>query len=112
VTALPTLIEQASAPMTPEERDRIRSHAAERLRATCGSECSVECRTHRAVLAYVPPGDTTAPEGFTVEERSGGVAYLDGPRTKHGRLFIADAATMRALGLYLIAAADRLAKGG
>lgn len=53
--------------MTPAERDEIRKHA-ERLRRVCsGSECSVECRTHRAVLAYVPPGDVQAPAGITIK---------------------------------------------
>lgn len=92
--------------MTPVERDRVRADA-EVLIDSPECEC-VTCRMARAILRYVPPGDATAPAGFTLQPVA---ATSDKPASvvtvsPKGRFWPLDVAMARQMGAAYMAAAD------
>lgn len=115
--------------MKSKERDETRRLADQTLAAHAGAArvrsgfdptcICADCRTSRAVLAFVPPGDVKAPDnfsgGYTIKPCKAGRAdragFLLTGSLDNFPIGIDDLATMRALGLYLVAYATEHASG-
>ena len=101
--------------MTPAERDEVRRRASDRLAdhsmatVTSDERCACDrCDDDRAVLRYVPPGDATAPAGFTLQPVA---ATADAPASvvtvsPKGRFWPLDVEMARQMGAAYLAAAD------
>lgn len=91
--------------MKPAERDRAIAQARVAIREHGPTCAGRECMLAAAVLAYVPDGLATMPDGFEIRLYRPGRHSV---RDDHGNIVIVDGGTdaLRALGLALVAYAD------